>query len=146
MFQFRRLFLANIQCPLRSINALFCFEITESVIPSSGTFHVKLPKKHSVELGITISCKQNGPFLKYYIIKDSIKICCQGVCRCSVFSPHFSVSIGHFGASCTISPWQPWEGNEQLHVLTAVSFFLYKMDIKAQKRAHLVKCLPWQKI
>ena len=36
---------------------LFCFEITESVIPSSGTFHVKLPKKHNVELGITISCK-----------------------------------------------------------------------------------------
>ena len=32
-----------------------CF--TESVIPSSGTFHVKLPKKHNVELGITISCK-----------------------------------------------------------------------------------------
>ena len=36
---------------------LSCFEITESVIPSSGTFHVKLPKKHNVELGITISCK-----------------------------------------------------------------------------------------
>lgn len=33
------------------------FFITESVIPSSGTFHVKLPKKHNVELGITISCK-----------------------------------------------------------------------------------------
>lgn len=32
----------------------FC---TESVIPSSGTFHVKLPKKPGVELGITISCK-----------------------------------------------------------------------------------------
>lgn len=29
----------------------------ESVIPSSGTFHVKLPKKPGVELGITISCK-----------------------------------------------------------------------------------------
>lgn len=40
-----------------SKHILFCFEITESVIPSSGTFHVKLPKKHSVELGITISCK-----------------------------------------------------------------------------------------
>lgn len=33
----------------------FCF--IESVIPSSGTFHVKLPKKRGVELGITISCK-----------------------------------------------------------------------------------------
>ncbi|KAM9073715.1 glutamate receptor-interacting protein 1 isoform 5-T5 [Megaptera novaeangliae] len=31
------------------------FDVAESVIPSSGTFHVKLPKKHSVELGITIS-------------------------------------------------------------------------------------------
>lgn len=29
----------------------------ESVIPSSGTFHVKLPKKPGVELGITISCE-----------------------------------------------------------------------------------------
>ncbi|XP_072511392.1 glutamate receptor-interacting protein 1 isoform X2 [Notamacropus eugenii] len=31
------------------------FDVAESVIPSSGTFHVKLPKKQSVELGITIS-------------------------------------------------------------------------------------------
>uniref|UniRef100_A0A7N4NYX2 Glutamate receptor interacting protein 1 n=1 Tax=Sarcophilus harrisii TaxID=9305 RepID=A0A7N4NYX2_SARHA len=31
------------------------FKSSQSVIPSSGTFHVKLPKKHSVELGITIS-------------------------------------------------------------------------------------------
>ncbi|TMS02593.1 Glutamate receptor-interacting protein 1 [Larimichthys crocea] len=30
----------------------------ESVIPSSGTFHVKLPKKPGVELGITISYEQ----------------------------------------------------------------------------------------
>lgn len=30
---------------------------SESVIPSSGTFHVKLPKKRGVELGITISCE-----------------------------------------------------------------------------------------
>lgn len=28
---------------------------TESVVPSSGTFHVKLPKKRGVELGLTIS-------------------------------------------------------------------------------------------
>lgn len=27
----------------------------ESVVPSSGTFHVKLQKKRGVELGITIS-------------------------------------------------------------------------------------------
>uniref|UniRef100_A0A8C0B3Z7 Glutamate receptor interacting protein 2 n=1 Tax=Buteo japonicus TaxID=224669 RepID=A0A8C0B3Z7_9AVES len=33
------------------------FDVAESVIPSSGTFHVKLPKKRGVELGITISCK-----------------------------------------------------------------------------------------
>uniref|UniRef100_A0A8K9XAY0 Glutamate receptor interacting protein 1 n=1 Tax=Oncorhynchus mykiss TaxID=8022 RepID=A0A8K9XAY0_ONCMY len=32
------------------------FDVAESVIPSSGTFHVKLPKKPGVELGITISC------------------------------------------------------------------------------------------
>ncbi len=35
----------------------------ESVVPSSGTFHVKLPKRRGVELGITISgecCQQRG--------------------------------------------------------------------------------------
>lgn len=37
------------------LRLLFLF--TESVIPSSGTFHVKLPKKRGVELGITISCE-----------------------------------------------------------------------------------------
>ncbi|XP_041114214.1 glutamate receptor-interacting protein 1-like isoform X6 [Polyodon spathula] len=31
------------------------FDVAESVVPSSGTFHVKLPKKQGVELGITIS-------------------------------------------------------------------------------------------
>ncbi|XP_067855590.1 glutamate receptor-interacting protein 1 isoform X7 [Heptranchias perlo] len=31
------------------------FDVAESVVPSSGTFHVKLPKKSGVELGITIS-------------------------------------------------------------------------------------------
>lgn len=36
---------------------LSVFGFIESVIPSSGTFHVKLPKKRGVELGITISCK-----------------------------------------------------------------------------------------
>lgn len=29
--------------------------VVESVVPSSGTFHVKLPKRRGVELGITIS-------------------------------------------------------------------------------------------
>ncbi|XP_078273506.1 glutamate receptor-interacting protein 1 isoform X2 [Rhinoraja longicauda] len=31
------------------------FDVAESVVPSSGTFHVKLPKSSGVELGITIS-------------------------------------------------------------------------------------------
>ncbi|XP_076861126.1 glutamate receptor-interacting protein 1 isoform X3 [Brachyhypopomus gauderio] len=35
------------------------FDVAESVIPSSGTFHVKLPKKAGVELGITISSPSN---------------------------------------------------------------------------------------
>ncbi|XP_017158217.1 glutamate receptor-interacting protein 1 isoform X7 [Poecilia reticulata] len=35
------------------------FDVAESVIPSSGTFHVKLPKKPGVELGITISSPSN---------------------------------------------------------------------------------------
>ncbi|KAG7456142.1 hypothetical protein MATL_G00248590 [Megalops atlanticus] len=35
------------------------FDVAESVIPSSGTFHVKLPKKPGVELGITISAPSN---------------------------------------------------------------------------------------
>lgn len=45
------------------LSLAYCF--SESVIPSSGTFHVKLPKKHNVELGITISCKQMFFFVKY---------------------------------------------------------------------------------
>ncbi|XP_061407840.1 glutamate receptor-interacting protein 1-like isoform X2 [Lethenteron reissneri] len=31
------------------------FDVAESIVPSSGTFHVKLPKRRGVELGITIS-------------------------------------------------------------------------------------------
>ncbi|XP_063797315.1 glutamate receptor-interacting protein 2 isoform X3 [Pseudophryne corroboree] len=31
------------------------YDVAESVVPSSGTFHVKLPKRRGVELGITIS-------------------------------------------------------------------------------------------
>ncbi|XP_058144099.1 glutamate receptor-interacting protein 2 isoform X2 [Dasypus novemcinctus] len=34
------------------------FDVAESVVPSSGTFHVKLPKRRGVELGITISYDQ----------------------------------------------------------------------------------------
>ncbi|KAK2498377.1 hypothetical protein MC885_011890, partial [Smutsia gigantea] len=37
------------------------FDVAESVIPSSGTFHVKLPKKHNVELGITITPSSRKP-------------------------------------------------------------------------------------
>ncbi|XP_032449683.1 glutamate receptor-interacting protein 1 [Lynx canadensis] len=55
---------------------LLCFEITESVIPSSGTFHVKLPKKHNVELGITISSpssrKPGDPLVISDIKKGSV--------------------------------------------------------------------------
>uniref|UniRef100_A0A8C9EG10 Glutamate receptor interacting protein 2 n=1 Tax=Phocoena sinus TaxID=42100 RepID=A0A8C9EG10_PHOSS len=36
------------------------FDVAESVIPSSGTFHVKLPKRRGVELGITISCESES--------------------------------------------------------------------------------------
>uniref|UniRef100_A0AAY4B517 PDZ domain-containing protein n=1 Tax=Denticeps clupeoides TaxID=299321 RepID=A0AAY4B517_9TELE len=36
------------------------FDVAESVVPSSGTFHVKLSKKRGVELGITISGKKPG--------------------------------------------------------------------------------------
>ncbi|XP_039625656.1 glutamate receptor-interacting protein 1 isoform X3 [Polypterus senegalus] len=37
------------------------FDVAESVIPSSGTFHVKLPKRPGVELGITISYLLSAP-------------------------------------------------------------------------------------
>ncbi|KAG8439645.1 hypothetical protein GDO86_005719 [Hymenochirus boettgeri] len=52
------------------------FDVAESVIPSSGTFHVKLPKKHSVELGITISSpssrKSGDPLVISDIKKGSV--------------------------------------------------------------------------
>ncbi|XP_055481979.1 glutamate receptor-interacting protein 1 isoform X5 [Psammomys obesus] len=52
------------------------FDVAESVIPSSGTFHVKLPKKHSVELGITISSpssrKPGDPLVISDIKKGSV--------------------------------------------------------------------------
>ncbi|XP_040265385.1 glutamate receptor-interacting protein 1 isoform X5 [Bufo bufo] len=52
------------------------FDVAESVIPSSGTFHVKLPKKHNVELGITISSpssrKTGDPLVISDIKKGSV--------------------------------------------------------------------------
>ncbi|XP_029551037.1 glutamate receptor-interacting protein 2 [Salmo trutta] len=47
---------------------------TESVVPSSGTFHVKLPKKRGVELGITISAskKSGEPLIISDIKKGSM--------------------------------------------------------------------------
>ncbi|XP_032892683.1 glutamate receptor-interacting protein 2 [Amblyraja radiata] len=52
------------------------FDVAESVIPSSGTFHVKLPKKRGVELGITISSavsrKPGEPLIISDIKKGSI--------------------------------------------------------------------------
>ncbi|XP_055021978.1 glutamate receptor-interacting protein 2a isoform X2 [Boleophthalmus pectinirostris] len=50
------------------------FDIAESVVPSSGTFHVKLPKRRGVELGITISAskKTGKPLIISEIKKGSI--------------------------------------------------------------------------
>uniref|UniRef100_A0A8C7E7M2 Glutamate receptor interacting protein 2 n=1 Tax=Naja naja TaxID=35670 RepID=A0A8C7E7M2_NAJNA len=50
------------------------FDVAESVIPSSGTFHVKLPKKRGVELGITISSsrKSGEPLIISDIKKGSV--------------------------------------------------------------------------
>eukprot|EP00063_Salmo_salar_P025993 XP_014000828.1 PREDICTED: glutamate receptor-interacting protein 2-like isoform X3 [Salmo salar] len=44
------------------------FDVAESVVPSSGTFHVKLPKRRGVELGITISASKRPE--KALIISD----------------------------------------------------------------------------
>ena len=38
-----------------NVISLLLVSSSESVVPSSGTFHVKLPKRRGVELGITIS-------------------------------------------------------------------------------------------
>ncbi|XP_073507843.1 glutamate receptor-interacting protein 1 isoform X7 [Phyllobates terribilis] len=46
------------------------FDVAESVIPSSGTFHVKLPKKHNVELGITISSPSSRKTGDHLVISD----------------------------------------------------------------------------
>ncbi|XP_036387832.1 glutamate receptor-interacting protein 2 isoform X2 [Megalops cyprinoides] len=50
------------------------FDVAESVVPSSGTFHVKLPKKRGVELGITISAskKPDEPLIISDIKKGSM--------------------------------------------------------------------------
>uniref|UniRef100_A0A673U1Q3 Glutamate receptor interacting protein 2 n=1 Tax=Suricata suricatta TaxID=37032 RepID=A0A673U1Q3_SURSU len=51
------------------------FDVAESVIPSSGTFHVKLPKRRGVELGITIgstSRKRGEPLIISDIKKGSV--------------------------------------------------------------------------
>ncbi|XP_069871742.1 glutamate receptor-interacting protein 2-like isoform X2 [Dipodomys merriami] len=51
------------------------FDVAESVIPSSGTFHVKLPKRRGVELGITISAasrKRGDPLIISDIKKGSV--------------------------------------------------------------------------
>ncbi|XP_055985557.1 glutamate receptor-interacting protein 2 isoform X2 [Sorex fumeus] len=51
------------------------FDVAESVIPSSGTFHVKLPKRRGVELGITISSasrKRGDPLIISDIKKGSV--------------------------------------------------------------------------
>ncbi|CAL1605633.1 unnamed protein product [Knipowitschia caucasica] len=50
------------------------FDIAESVVPSSGTFQVKLPKRRGVELGITISAskKPGKPLIISEIKKGSI--------------------------------------------------------------------------
>ncbi|TDH10399.1 hypothetical protein EPR50_G00075040 [Perca flavescens] len=50
------------------------FDVAESVVPSSGTFHVKLPKRRGVELGITISAskKPGKPLIISDIRKGSI--------------------------------------------------------------------------
>ncbi|XP_061689480.1 glutamate receptor-interacting protein 2 [Syngnathoides biaculeatus] len=50
------------------------FDVAESVVPSSGTFHVKLPKKRGVELGLTISAnkKEGEPLIISDIKKGSM--------------------------------------------------------------------------
>ncbi|XP_028841484.1 glutamate receptor-interacting protein 2a isoform X2 [Denticeps clupeoides] len=50
------------------------FDVAESVIPGSGTFQVKLPKKRGVELGITVSesKKPGRPLIISEIKKGSI--------------------------------------------------------------------------
>ncbi|XP_061618545.1 glutamate receptor-interacting protein 2-like isoform X4 [Phyllopteryx taeniolatus] len=50
------------------------FDVAESVVPSSGTFHVKLPKRRGMEMGITISAskKPGKPLIISDIRKGSV--------------------------------------------------------------------------
>ncbi|KPP65392.1 glutamate receptor-interacting protein 2-like, partial [Scleropages formosus] len=50
------------------------FDVAESVVPSSGTFHVKLPRKRGVDLGIILSAskKPGQPLIISDIRKGSI--------------------------------------------------------------------------
>uniref|UniRef100_A0A3Q2Z833 Glutamate receptor interacting protein 2a n=1 Tax=Hippocampus comes TaxID=109280 RepID=A0A3Q2Z833_HIPCM len=50
------------------------FDVAESVVPSSGTFHVKLPKRRGMEMGITISAskKSGKPLIISDIRKGSV--------------------------------------------------------------------------
>ncbi|XP_051913738.1 glutamate receptor-interacting protein 2-like isoform X2 [Hippocampus zosterae] len=50
------------------------FDVAESVVPSSGTFHVKLPKRRGMEMGITISAskKLGKPLIISDIRKGSV--------------------------------------------------------------------------
>ncbi|KAI1900020.1 hypothetical protein AGOR_G00067910 [Albula goreensis] len=50
------------------------FDVAESVVPSSGTFHIKLPRRRGVELGITISAskKPDEPLIISDVKKGSM--------------------------------------------------------------------------
>ncbi|XP_058422043.1 glutamate receptor-interacting protein 2 isoform X3 [Diceros bicornis minor] len=51
------------------------FDVAESVVPSSGTFHVKLPKRRGVELGVTLSSasrKRGEPLIISDVKKGSV--------------------------------------------------------------------------
>ncbi|KAK1898525.1 Glutamate receptor-interacting protein 2 [Dissostichus eleginoides] len=62
------------RCGLLQVTVEIEFDVAESVVPSSGTFHVKLPKRRGVELGITISAskKPGKPLIISDIRKGSI--------------------------------------------------------------------------
>lgn len=65
-----------------------CACVSESVVPSSGTFHVKLPKKRGVELGLTISGR-NPKHCSHDVI-----YCSEEMLQClNVARPPFSIFI-----------------------------------------------------
>lgn len=49
------LFVQNLLILQQTLTSLHSKSLPESVVPSSGTFHVKLPKRRGVDLGIIIS-------------------------------------------------------------------------------------------